>query len=154
MMASMSEMTRRDVLAGVAALALSGVEVKGQTAPATGPGTLGMTKVMRPELVSTGPGIERWDMTGGTLGTGETVGMHESRVQAGTPGSALHRIAHSEMLVVVEGTLEIQHDGGAETAPAGSVIYVAYGTTHAVRNVGTVAARYFVIQIGGDTKHG
>jgi mannose-6-phosphate isomerase-like protein (cupin superfamily) len=34
----------------------------------------------------------------------------------------------------------------------GSIIYVAFGTLHAVKNVGAGPARYVVIQIGGDTK--
>jgi mannose-6-phosphate isomerase-like protein (cupin superfamily) len=40
----------------------------------------------------------------------------------------------------------------SEIAGPGSVIYVAFGTRHAVKNVGTVPARYFVIAIGGDAK--
>jgi quercetin dioxygenase-like cupin family protein len=56
------------------------------------------------------------------------------------------------VIVVEEGTLEFEHDGNAERAGAGSVIYVAFGTLHAAKNVGDDAARYVVIQIGGDTR--
>ena len=51
-----------------------------------------------------------------------------------------------------QGTLEFQHDGKTERAAAGSIIYVAYGTLHALKNVGDCPAKYIVIQIGGDTK--
>ena len=54
--------------------------------------------------------------------------------------------------MVQEGTLEYTHDGKAERAGAGSIIYVALGTLHSVKNVGDGPAKYVVIQIGGDTK--
>ena len=55
-----------------------------------------------------------------------------------------------------EGELEFQHevDGKvvAERVGPGGVIYVAFGTNHAVKNVGAVPAKYFVMAIGGDAK--
>jgi quercetin dioxygenase-like cupin family protein len=71
---------------------------------------------------------------------------------AGTIPPALHKIQHSELIVVEQGTLEFDHDGKAERAGPGSIIYVALGTVHAVKNVGDGPAKYVVIQIGGDTK--
>jgi quercetin dioxygenase-like cupin family protein len=63
-----------------------------------------------------------------------------------------HRIQHSEIIVVQQGTLEFDHDGKTERADAGSIIYVALGTLHSVKNVGDGPVKYVVIQIGGDTK--
>jgi len=88
----------------------------------------------------------------GTLATGEAIAAHESMQPAGTVSNPLHRIQHSELIVVEEGTLEYTHDGKTERAGAGSIIYVALGTLHSVRNVGDGPAKYVVIQIGGDTK--
>lgn len=88
----------------------------------------------------------------GSLATGETVGVHETMQPAGAVPNPAHRIQHSEVIVVQEGTLEFEHDGTAERADAGSIIYVAYGTLHAVKNIGNGPAKYVVIQIGGDTK--
>ena len=88
----------------------------------------------------------------GTLTTGEAVGAHESMQPAGTVPPALHKIQHSELIVVEQGTLEFDHDGKAERAGPGSIIYVAFGTVHAIKNVGDGPAKYVVIQIGGDTK--
>jgi len=88
----------------------------------------------------------------GTLATGEAVAVHETMQAAGTAPNPAHRIRHSEVIVVEEGTLEFEHDGKAERAAAGSIIYVAFGTLHAVKNVGAGPARYVVIQIGGDTR--
>jgi mannose-6-phosphate isomerase-like protein (cupin superfamily) len=65
-------------------------------------------------------------------------------------------IQHSEFVCIREGELEFQHevDGEikAERAGPGGVFYVAFGTRHLVKNVGTVPARYFVVAIGGDAK--
>jgi quercetin dioxygenase-like cupin family protein len=88
----------------------------------------------------------------GTLATGESVAVHETTQPAGTAPNPAHRIQHSEVIVVEEGTLEFEHDGKSERAAAGSIIYVAFGTLHAVKNVGDGPAKYVVIQIGGDTK--
>jgi quercetin dioxygenase-like cupin family protein len=88
----------------------------------------------------------------GTLGTGESVGAHESTQPAGTVPPKLHKIQHSEFIVIQQGTVEFDHDGKAERAGPGSIIYVAFGTEHAVKNVGDGPAKYVIIQVGGDTK--
>ena len=88
----------------------------------------------------------------GTLATGEAVAVHETMQPAGTVPNPEHRIQHSEVIVVEEGTLEFEHDGKAERAGPGSIIYVAVGTLHAIKNMGDGPAKYAVIQIGGDTK--
>jgi mannose-6-phosphate isomerase-like protein (cupin superfamily) len=70
----------------------------------------------------------------------------------GAPPSALHKIQHSEVIVVQQGTVELHHDGKVERVGPGGIIYVVLGTEHFVNNVGDVPAKYVVIQIGGDTK--
>ena len=103
--------------------------------------------------VRTAPnGAESRIVFNGTLATGESVGAHESTQPAGTVPPPLHKIQHSEMVVVVRGTLEFDHDGKAERAGPGSIIYVALGTMHAMKNVGDGPAQYVIIQIGGDTR--
>ncbi len=88
----------------------------------------------------------------GTLATGEAIAVHESMQPAGTPPNPAHRIQHSEVIVVEEGTLEFMHDGKTERANAGSIIYVSLGTLHQLKNVGDGPAKYAVIAIGGDTR--
>lgn len=97
-------------------------------------------------------GAESRVVFNGTLATGEQVGAHESLQPAGTLPPALHKIQHSEFIVVEQGTLEFNHDGKQERAGPGSIIYVAFGTNHFVKNVGDGPAKYVVIQVGGDTK--
>ncbi len=86
----------------------------------------------------------------GQLPTGEWVGVHESVQPAGVPPNPAHRIQHSEIICVREGTVEFQHDGITERASAGDVLLVAKGTMHSLRNVGSGPAAYFVVAIGGD----
>ena len=157
----MSEMTRRDLVAAIAALGTLGSAAESRKAGAqetasVGEGTLGKARVFSPEgrLTKTANGAEHWNVMSGTVATGEAIGMHYSATPAGTPAVAPHRIMHTELLAVAEGTLELWADGEVTPAPAGSVIYVAKGTNHFVKNVGEVTARYFVFQVGGDTKKG
>lgn len=101
---------------------------------------------------ATPSGAEGRSVVAGTLATGEAVAVHESMQPVGMTPNPAHAIQHSELIVVEQGTLEFQHDGKTERVGAGGVIYVAFGTMHAVRNVGDVPAKYVVIAIGGDTK--
>jgi mannose-6-phosphate isomerase-like protein (cupin superfamily) len=97
-------------------------------------------------------GGESRDVATGVLATGEAVSIHESMQPEGLPPNPAHSIDHSEFIIVQEGTLEYRHDGIVELAGPGSVIYVALGTMHAVKNVGQGPAKYAVISIGGDVK--
>jgi XRE family transcriptional regulator, regulator of sulfur utilization len=91
-------------------------------------------------------------MFNGTLATGESVAVHESMQPADTKPNPPHRIHHSEIIVVEQGTVEFDHDGKSERAGPGGIIYVALGTLHTIKNAGDGPAKYVVIQIGGDTK--
>jgi mannose-6-phosphate isomerase-like protein (cupin superfamily) len=97
-------------------------------------------------------GGESRDILHAALATGEAVSMHESRQLPGAKPNPPHTIQHSEFIVVLEGTLAFEHDGLSEQAGSGNIIYVAYGTLHTVRNIGTTPAKYLVIAIGGDQK--
>jgi mannose-6-phosphate isomerase-like protein (cupin superfamily) len=124
-----------------------------------GAGTVGAARVIPFEGMAVrtmANGGESRDIAHGTLATGETVNLHQSMQVVGATPSALHVIQHSEFILVREGELEFDHevDGKtvAEKVGAGGVIYVAYGTRHALKNVGTVPAKYFVVAMGGDAK--
>lgn len=87
----------------------------------------------------------------GRLPTGEEISLHESVQPAGTTPNPAHRIHHTEIICLREGSLEFTHDGVTERAEAGDVLFVALNTLHGVRNVGNGPAAYFVLAIGGDT---
>jgi len=158
MMAGMGEMSRRDVLVGGVAMAVAGGRSVAQE-DAVGVGKAGgdfaggakVFQLSGVNAVKNANGSERKTVLDGKLATGEVMSMHESWSPEGTPAPP-HRITHSEIVVVMEGALDFEHDGKVDKAVAGDVIYVAYGTNHAVRNVGPGTARYMVLQIGGDTK--
>jgi uncharacterized cupin superfamily protein len=147
-------MNRRDVLLGAAAVSASTIMPAQNAEPATDKASgdfAGGSRVFslsKAERTKSQNGSERLGAFVGTLATGETASMHESWLPAGTPAPALHRITHSEMVAILEGEIEFEHDGKKERAVAGDVVYVAYGTTHAMRNSGTGTARYMVFQVG------
>ena len=62
--------------------------------------------------------------------------VHESEQPAGMTPNAPHTIQHTEVTVVLEGTVAFEHDGKSEKVGPGGVIFVASGTLHTVRNVG------------------
>ena len=97
-------------------------------------------------------GSESRDVVRGDLATGEHIAVHESVQPAGVPANPAHRIEHTELICVREGTLEFQHDGITERAFAGDILLVAKGTMHAVRNAGAGPVSYFVVAIGGDVQ--
>jgi mannose-6-phosphate isomerase-like protein (cupin superfamily) len=141
---------------GLSAVVAAGGVVKGETpaAPAVA-GVLSQARVYTLDempLRKMANGGESRDVLRGTLTTGETVSVHESQQPAGTKPNAPHTIQHTELIVVIEGTLAFEHEGKSEKVGPGGVILVAFGTLHTVRNVGEGTAKYCVIQMGGDTK--
>ena len=99
-----------------------------------------------------GNGGESRDIVHGVLTTGESVALHESEQPAGMTPNPAHRIEHTEFIVIVEGTMEYLHDGKAERVGPGGVLYIAPGTEHQVKNVGSGPAKYVVVAVGKDVK--
>lgn len=88
---------------------------------------------------------------------GETHGgfgveTHETILGVGVETHAPHRHLHlhEEIIIVVEGTVETYVEGRTETLEPGSVIFFGSNQMHSARNVGTVPARYYVIELRGD----
>ncbi|HSY67254.1 MAG TPA: cupin domain-containing protein [Edaphobacter sp.] len=152
----MREMTRREMCVGLSAIAATGGAMEAQTAAApAGAATLSQAKVYPFEQMPArkmANGGESRDVLRGTLTTGEVIAVHESQQPAGMAPNTPHTIQHSEVMVVIQGTLLFEHDGKSDKVGPGGVIFVAPGTLHTVRNVGDGPAQYCVMQIGGDTK--
>ena len=142
--------------AGLAAVAVAGGVVKAEAPVAPdGAGVLSQSRVYTLEQMPVrkmANGGESRDVLRGTLTTGEVIGVHESQQPAGMKPNTPHTIQHTEVMVVIEGTLAFEHDGKLEKVGPGGVIFVASGTLHTVRNVGEGVAKYCVVQVGGDTK--
>jgi len=148
-------MNRRELVLGAAGVAAVAGRSSAQTTDKAAGSFAGGSKVFA--LSSLTPakaanGSQRIVAFDGAMSTGEMLAAHESWTPAGLPPAPTHTIQHSEVIVVLEGALTFVHDGREEPAAAGDVIYVAYGTNHAIRNTGKSTARYMVLQLGGDTK--
>jgi mannose-6-phosphate isomerase-like protein (cupin superfamily) len=144
-----------DVFVGLILLAATVWAARAQTPPATPGAALTESRVFVLEEMpvrKTANGGESWDVMHGALATGEVVGVHESEQPAGATPVPLHKIQHSELIVVREGAVGFEHDGKVEKVGPGGVIYVAMGTMHRVKNVGDGPAKYVVIAIGGNVK--
>jgi mannose-6-phosphate isomerase-like protein (cupin superfamily) len=152
----MKRITRRELCVGLSAVAATGAVVKAQTPVATAPaGALSQSRVYTLDQMPVrkmANGGESRDVLRGTLTTSEIIGVHESTQPAGMKPNPPHTIQHTEVMVVIEGTLAFEHDGKSEKVGPGGVIFVASGTLHTVRNVGEGTAKYCVVQMGGDTK--
>lgn len=150
----MKKMTRREMCAGLSAVAAMG-RAGAQTTTSAGAAVLSQSRVytldQMPVRKMANGGVSR-DVLRGTLVTGEVVAVHESEQPAGMAPNAPHTIQHAEVTVVLEGTVVFEHDGKSEKVGPGGVIFVASGTLHTIRNVGDGTAKYCVVQVGGDTR--
>lgn len=149
----MNKLTRRELCAALPALASITTLAQDQTAAAPNP--LVQARAYTVDQMPTrkmANGGESHDVLRGTLPSGEVINVHESSQPAGTQPNPAHTIAHTEVIVVIQGTLAFTHDDKTEKVGPGGVLYVASGTLHSVRNIGDDTARYCVVQIGGDIR--
>ena len=71
---------------------------------------------------------------------------HVSTLNPGQNTGVLHRHPQEELIVVKEGTLEVNIDGRKQTAGPGSMVFFSANENENMTNTGTVPATYFVIQ--------
>jgi mannose-6-phosphate isomerase-like protein (cupin superfamily) len=154
----MKPFNRREMCAGLTLLTiggLTGVKMTEAETSLTTEGALSHSRVLRFIDVPASllpNGTDRRVLAQSALATGEAVRVHESIAPPAAAAPNMHAIQHSELIVVVQGTVGMEHDGKVETGGPGDVLYVAFGTNHRIRNMGDGPARYVVISIGGDVK--
>jgi quercetin dioxygenase-like cupin family protein len=85
----------------------------------------------------------------GTEHSGFDIEAHETVLGPGVETHPPHSHEHEEIIVVVEGTVEVSVDGKTDTVEQGSVIYYEPNRPHNLRNVGTAPCRYYVVELRG-----
>ena len=72
--------------------------------------------------------------------------LHISTLNPGENTGALHRHPQEELVIIKEGTVEVNIDGKLTTATTGAMIFFAANENENMRNVGKTPATYYVIQ--------
>jgi quercetin dioxygenase-like cupin family protein len=146
----MKDLNRREFSFALAALAgLSSLPAEGQAA--TDVATLAHTKIFTFDQLpkrSAANGTVTRDALRGTLATGEYVEVHETSLPAGEMPHPPHRHTHSELLLIRDGTLQVESDGQRSLVHAGDIVFTASAVLHGLKNVGEVPANYFVVAVG------
>ena len=93
-------------------------------------------------------GAETREAFKGKLATGESIETHATTLPPGAMPHPPHHHVHSEMFFMREGTLELTVNGKTYPLGPGSVGFVRSNEEHGVKNVGSTAANYFVVEIG------
>jgi len=86
---------------------------------------------------------------------GETHGgfgveVHDTILAPGAQATPPHQYIYEEFIILVDGTLEAFSDGKTEVVEPGSVMWFGANKMHNVRNIGTVPARYYVVELHGN----
>ena len=74
--------------------------------------------------------------------------VHESALPPNQEPHPPHHHTGEEMFLMIDGTLEVTINGKASRITKGGVAFIGSGDEHGIRNVGTVPAKYFVIELG------
>ena len=86
----------------------------------------------------------------GNLASGEPVEIHNTTLKPGQMPHPAHRHAHTEFMVIREGSLQWILGEQTMHAGPGDILYARGGELHGLKNIGETDARYAVIAIGAD----
>jgi quercetin dioxygenase-like cupin family protein len=89
---------------------------------------------------------QRRDVFDAPTGTLDRLHGHITTLNPGENTGPLHRHPQEELVIVKEGTLEINIDGRKQTAGPGSVIFFGVNENENMTNVGQTPATYLVLQ--------
>ena len=87
---------------------------------------------------------ERRDVARTPTATFDELECHISTLNPGMPSHPPHRHPQEELIILKEGTLSVHINGTEQQVGPGSLFFFASFDLHAVRNVGTVPATYYV----------
>ena len=143
--------TRREVLFLISGLVSSAVALEGL--PSQGlsnqDNSLPSATYAFSELAMSNPsGAEIRPVLKGKLATSESLEVHETTLPPGGMPHPAHRLVHSEMWLIREGTVQLTINGTSHVMGPGSVGFVHSNDEHGIKNVGTTPATYFVVAVG------
>jgi quercetin dioxygenase-like cupin family protein len=72
--------------------------------------------------------------------------LHISTLNPGQNTGELHRHPQEEVVIIKEGTLEVNIDGRKQTVGPGSMIFFSVNENENMTNIGTAPATYYVLQ--------
>ena len=72
---------------------------------------------------------------------------HVTTLNAGEIPHPGHRHPDEEIILVKDGTMEATINGHAQTGGPGSIFFFASNDEHAMKNVGTTSATYYVLRV-------
>ncbi len=76
----------------------------------------------------------------------EEAECHLTTVNAWLPSHSPHEHRDEELVIVKEGEITVLLNGKESNVGAGSMVFMASGQRHGIRNAGQVAATYYVIR--------
>jgi XRE family transcriptional regulator, regulator of sulfur utilization len=89
---------------------------------------------------------QRRDVFDAPTGTLDRLHGHITTLNPGENTGPLHRHPQEELIVIREGTLEVNIDGRKQTAGPGSIVFFGVNENENLTNVGQVPATYLVLQ--------
>lgn len=133
---------RLTLLAGV----LAGAPVMLNAAPDPEPSAPLTSRVIPWEslAVKTTPNGQSRVVFNTSTATLENLECHITSLLPGKAAHAPHRHGHEEIIIIKEGTLEVNLNGQKQVVGPGSILFYAPNDLHGVTNVGTTMATYHV----------
>ncbi|MEO7274221.1 MAG: cupin domain-containing protein [Vicinamibacterales bacterium] len=98
---------------------------------------------LAPTVTRTGQRRDLFDAPTATL---DKLHGHVTTLNPGENTGPLHRHPQEELVLIQQGTVEVNIDGRRQTVGAGSVIYFAVNENENMTNVGQTPATYVVLQ--------
>ena len=87
------------------------------------------------------PGYRKWDIAGREQGASSTLSINTAEPGTGAP---LHTHTMDELIVILDGTLEVQVDGVTHTVEKDHTLVIPPGCEHALKVVGEGNAQLMV----------
>ena len=100
-------------------------------------------------VTTSGQNRQRRMFTGKTH-TGFKLESHQSDIAPGEVNHPPHQHLREEMMLVREGTMELTVSGKPMKLGSGDVGYIGSNELHNAKNVGTMRAHYFIVNLGRD----